>query len=341
MILIIRDLLEGKLEPSESLVSAIYECLLCQHCNAVCAATEDIPLGELECVQIFQALRTDLVEMGFAPPSSMKRSIDMIREKHNRIGTDLSRGAWAEGMDISTKGATMIFAGCTAAYQHNEVLQSLAKIMRAAGMDFGMLTDEWCCGALQHDSGKLEDFKASVQHNVDAIKAAGAKEVVMVCADGYKAIKNDYPKYAGALGFDVLHSAELIAQLVRERKVTLNKVDLGGNATYSDPCLLARVNGVIDQPREVLNAIPGILLMEMEGFGKYTNCCGRPVVAPASKATYTQAGQDRIRDALALEANTIITGCVNCKQSMTRTAKKMGAEIKVMDIAEVVVQAMA
>ncbi len=341
MILIIRDLLEGKIEPSESLVSAIHECLLCQHCNAVCAATNDIPLGELECAQIFQALRTDLVEMGFAPPSLMESSINKICEKHNRMGTDLNRGAWAEGMDIPTKGATMIFAGCTAAYQNNEVVQSLAKIMQTAGMDFGMLEDEWCCGALQHDSGMLEDFKTSVQHNVDAIKAAGAKEIVMVCADGYKAIKKDYPKYAGELGFDVLHSVELMAKLVREKKISLNKVDLGGKATYSDPCLLARDNGVIDQPREVLNAIPGIELVEMEGFGKYTNCCGRPIVAPASKKACTQAGQNRIKDALAVEAKTIITGCVNCKQSMTRSAKKIGAEIKVMDIVEVVVQAIS
>jgi len=342
MILIIRDLLEGKLEPSESLVSALYECLLCQHCNAVCAATNEIPLGELECTQIFQALRADLVEMGVAPPLSMKNATDRIREKHNRMGNDRKRGAWAEGMNIPAQGPTMIFAGCTAAYQNKEVVQSLAKVMQSSGMDFGMLEDEWCCGALQYDSGVLDDFKVSAQHNVDAIKKAGAMEIVMVCADGYKTIKNDYAKYAGELGFNVLHSSELIARLVKEKKITFNKkIDLGGKATYFDPCLLARVNGVVDQPREIINAIPGIELVEMEGYGKYTNCCGRPIVAPASKETYAKAGQDRIKDALAVEATVIITGCVNCKQSMTLAARKSGTEIKMMDIVELVAQAMA
>ena len=342
MILIIRDLLEGKIKPSESLVSAVYECLLCQHCNAVCAATNDIPLGELECAQIFQALRADLVEMGVAPPASLKNATDKIREKHNRMGIDRKRGAWAEGMNIPSKGATMIFAGCTAAYQNKEVVQSLAIVMQRVGMNFGILEDEWCCGALQYDSGMLHDFRASVQHNVDAIRKTGAKEIVMVCADGYKTIKNDYPMYAGHLGFDVIHSSELIARLLNKNQISFAKnFDLGGIATYFDPCLLARANDVIDQPREIINAIPRIELVEMEGFGKYTNCCGRPIVAPASKETCVQAGHDRIKDALAVDARVIITGCVNCKQSMTLAAKKLGAEIKVLDIVELVAQAMA
>ena len=309
---------------------------------AVCAATNDIPLGELECAQIFQALRADLVEMGVAPPASLKNATDKIREKHNRMGIDRKRGAWAEGMNIPSKGATMIFAGCTAAYQNKEVVQSLAIVMQRVGMNFGILEDEWCCGALQYDSGMLHDFRASVQHNVDAIRKTGAKEVVMVCADGYKTIKNDYPKYAGELGFDVVHSSELIARLLNKNQISFTKnFDLGGIATYFDPCLLARANDVIDQPREIINAIPRIELVEMEGFGKYTNCCGRPIVAPASKETYVQAGHDRIKDALAVDARVIITGCVNCKQSMTLAAKKLGAEIKVLDIVELVAQAMA
>ena len=342
MILIIRDLLEGKLQPTDSVVAALYECLLCQGCNAVCAGIPEIPLGEIECADIFQALRADLVNMDVAPPASVKKVTDLIREKHNRLGTDRKRNEWAKGMNIPAKGTTMIFTGCTAAYQHPEVVQSLAKIMQTAGMDFGMLEDEWCCGALQLDAGVLDGFKISAKHNVEAIKKTGAKEIVMVCADGYRTIKQDYPKFVGNLGFKVLHSSELILRLLKQKKIKLNKkVDPGGKATYFDPCLLARACNIIDQPRKVIKAIGGIELVEMEGFGKYTNCCGRPIVASGSRNTFVQAGQDRVKDAQAVQAKTIITGCVNCKQSMTGAAKKMGADIKVMDIVELVAQAVS
>lgn len=280
MMLIIRELLEGKLQPSDALVAALYECLLCRGCDAVCAGKSDIPLGELDCADIFRALRADLVDLGVAPPPQMKKITDLISERHNRQGSQRKRDAWAEGMNIPTKGSTIIFTGCTAAYQEIGAVQSLVKVMQLAGMDFGLLEDEWCCGALQLDTGLLDSFKVSAQHNVDAIKKAGAKEIVVTCADCYRTIKNDYPNFVGDLGFNVIHSSELILRLLNEDKIKVNKkIDLGGKATYLDPCFLARGADVIDAPRSVLKAIPGTEWVEVEGFGKYTYCCGRPIVA--------------------------------------------------------------
>ncbi len=339
MILIIRDLLEGKLEPTEELVQHMYECLLCESCNAVCAGMDSIPLGSLECASIFRALRADFVEMGFAPPEKLKKFINSISEKHNRQGTEKSRTVWAEGLNIKDSGEVIIFTGCTAAYTDNTSVISLAKVLQLAKVDFGILKDEWCCGSLQEDAGILDGFKASAQHNVDAIRKAGAKTVVVTCADCYKAL-NDYPKYVGELGFEVVHSSELILRLLKEKKIKLNAVDLGGLATYNDPCFLARGSGktIINEPRELLYAIPGTEWVEMEGFGKYTYCCGRPITAPASLKTYQKTGLARVGDAEAVEAKTIITGCANCKTSLKFAAQKAGKDIKVMDIAELIEQ---
>jgi heterodisulfide reductase subunit D len=342
MMLIIRALLEDKLQPTDNLVEAMYECLLCEGCNAVCAGRDVLPLGQLECADIFRALRADFVDLGIAPPPQLKKVTNLIAEKHNRQGTQRKRDAWADGMNIPATGSTIIFTSCTAAYQDTGALQSLAKVMQLAGMDFGLLEDEWCCGALQLDSGLLDSFKISAQHNVDAIRRAGAKEIVVTCADCYKTLKNDYPNFVGELGFDVIHSSELILRLLNEGKIQFNKdIDLGGLATYFDPCFLARGANVIEEPRSVLHAIPGTEWVEMEGFGKYTYCCGRPITASGSLETYVQTGQDRIKDALAVDARTIITGCVNCTQSLTTAAKKLGADIKVMDITELVAQAVS
>jgi len=341
--LIIRELLDGSLKPTEDLVAASYECLLCKGCDAVCAGMSSIPLGELECANIFRALRADVVDMGIAPPSPVKKVTTLIAEKHNRQGTGRKRNAWADGMNIPVTGSTIIFTSCTAAYQDGGPVKSLARVMQQAGMDFGLLEDEWCCGALQVDAGLLDDFKASAQHNVNAIRKAGAKEIVVTCADCYRTIKNDYPDFVGDLGFNVIHSSELILRLLNESRIKLKKeINLGGRATYFDPCFLARGANVVDEPRSVLKSIAGSTQwVEMEGFGKYTYCCGRPVVASGSSEVYLQTGQDRVRDGLAVDAKAIITGCVNCKQSLTFAARKLGADIKVMDLTELVADAVS
>ena len=340
MMLIIRELLDGKLQPTEELVDAMYECLLCKGCDAVCAGRDELPLGSLECSTIFRTIREDFVNMKVAPPEKVKKVTDLIADKHNRQGTQRKRDAWAEGMNIPTKGETILFTSCTAAYQDNEVAQQVARIMQSADMNFGLLEDEWCCGALQVDSGLIDNFKDSTQHNVEAIRKAGAKKVVTTCADCYRTLKFDYPKYVGELGFEVIDSSEMILDLLKAKKIKFEKkVDFGGKVTYFDPCFLGRAGNVINEPREVLSSIPGIELVEMDGFGRYTYCCGRPITASASLETYTHTGQERVQDALDVSAKAVITGCVNCKQSLTNAAKKMGADIKVIDIVELVTQA--
>ena len=163
-------------------------------------------------------------------------------------------------------------------------------------------------------------------------------EVVTTCADCYRSLKFDYPEAVGELGFNVVHSSELIARLLKEGKIKLkNKVN--GKVTYHDPCQLAKLGKVCDQPREVIGSIPGIELVEMyQGNREYTMCCGHyPFELPElSMAT----ALDRVGDAQAVEAKTIITACSFCKWNLHRASGKIAPEIGVVDIVEIVAQAM-
>ena len=341
MNLIVRDLLEDKLEPSQELVEHMYECILCGGCKAVCDGMDSIPLGCIESPDIYRALRADFVEMGVGPPPSIKKSTDNIAAKHNRQGVDKSRTSWADGLDLKDGGEIVIFAGCTAAYADNSSVASLARILQHANVDFGILKDEWCCGVLQADTGILDGFKKSAEHNVDIIRKSGAKTVVVTCADCYKAL-SEYPGFVGDLGFEVVHSSVLLLRLVKEGKIKLDKAGLGGVATYNDPCFLARGSGsrIVNEPRELLRSIPDTEWVEMEGFGKYTYCCGRPITAPGSLKTYQKTGQARVGDAETAGAKTIVTGCANCKTSLKSAAQKVNPDINVMDIAELVEKAL-
>jgi heterodisulfide reductase subunit D len=346
-----RALLEGRLEVSDELVKALYNCVLCENCFTACdelfRRMEPMlgRIGEgIDTPKIVRAMRADIVKAGIEPPERYKRTATLVEKSHNRFGRkQAERPAWIpEGLEIPRKGKLLYYAGCVASYRSREIAQSFAKILDKAGVEFAILgEDEWCCGGPQLlDAGFLEPFQVNAEHNVKAIKDAGAVEVVTTCADCYRALKFDYPEVVGELGFTVIHSSELLARLLGEGKIKLeNKLNGNGKVTYHDPCQLAKVGNVCDQPREIIESIPGIEFVEMyQGNREYTMCCGRyPFELPELS---TATALDRVRDAQAVGAKTIITACSFCKWNLHRASGKIDPEIRVVDIVEVVAQSM-
>lgn len=346
-----RAALEGRLEVSDELVKALYDCVLCGNCFTACdelfrrfePLLGRIGVG-IDVPKVVRAMRADIAKAGFELPEGYKKTASLVEKTHNRFGRkQAERAAWIpEGLEIPRKGKLLYYAGCVASYRSREIAQSFAKILNKAGIEFAILGEnEWCCGGPQLlNAGLLEPFQVNVEHNVKAIKDAGAVEVVTTCADCYRTLKFDYPEVVGELGFNVVHSSELIARLLKEGKIELkNKINGSGKATYHDPCQLAKVGKVCEQPRKIIKGIPGIELVEMyQGSRQYTMCCGHyPVELPElSMAT----ALDRMRDAEAVEAKTIITACSFCKWNLQRASRKIDPEIAVADIVEVVAQSM-
>jgi len=346
---IARALLEGNLEVTDELAAAVYECVLCGHCETSCGEVfnllrtmigKDIGHG-VKTPDVIRAFRADLVKLGKGPLPNVKKVAAAIEKGHNRFARpQAERTAWIpKDIRIPNKGKLLFFVGCMATYRNQENAQSFAKILKKAGVDFAILgEEEWCCGGPQLlNAGLVDQFKVQAQHNVDAIKASGATEVVTTCADCYRTLKYDYPKVVGELGFTVIHSTELLAKLIDEKKITLSK-EIKETVTYQDPCQLSRVGKIFEEPRKVIKSIPGINLVEMEGNKEYTVCCGHyPVELPQ---TTLQAGTDRIKDAKATGASTMVTACSFCKWSFNNAAKKLDSELKVKDITELVAEAM-
>ncbi len=323
-------MLEGKYEPDEDFVKVVYDCLLCGACSTVgCVVDKDH-------VSIFRDLRTDLVNMGLGPIEPFKKTAENIRKVGNRFGRPKSeRAKWAEGMDIPQKADLVYFAGCVASYRAPQLAQATAKLLNHSGTAFAILGEnEMCCGNPLVSSGQAEAFESVAKHNVAAFKEAGAKQVVTSCACGYNVLKFDYPKVVGELDFEVVHITEVLARLIEEGKLKPEK-SLSEKVTYQDPCHLARLGGkVIKEPRAVIKSIPGVELVEMEGSGKDTQCCGRyPVELPELSML---TGTNRIGDAQAVDASIVVTACSFCDWNLNRAAKSAGAEIRVTDIVELV-----
>jgi len=331
-----RALLEGKIEPSTELIDHIYQCLMCGSCEKCCEQSAGVPI-----LSILQAMRADLVANGYGPSERFKKTAAAIKSKGNRFGLPQEkRSNWIpEGMSLPQKGDLLFFAGCVSSFREPETAQAVVKILDKVGITPAYLGEnEWCCGGpTLFETGQMEQFKTVVSHNVEAIRAAGAKEVIIACACGYKTFKIDYPEVVGNLGFKVTHISEYLARLVENGTLKLN-TPRKEVVTYHDPCQLGRSTKIYAEPRKVLEAVPELELVEIEGNKELTLCCGRYHVELPEVSG--KAASDRLNDAKATGAKTLITSCSFCKWNLKHAADSEGADMKVVDLVEVVSQSM-
>ena len=338
----IKWIMEGKLQVSDEFVKKVYDCLMCGACGPERMGQSGCVVDRQQ-VPMFRALRAELVKMGKGPIEPFKRIASAIEKEGNRFGAKVEKAKWIpEGMNIPAKADMVYFAGCVASYRANEIAQATAKILKHAGVEFAVLgEEEWCCGNPLADSGQQEAFENVVKHNIEAIKKAGAKKVVTSCGCCYNVLKLRYPEVQADLGFEVVHITEVLAGLLDQGKIK-PKEAVKAKITYQDPCHIARLGAAwsagTEEPRKLINSIPGVEFAEMEGNRGDTQCCGRYVAELPELSLFT--GINRVKDARTIGAETIVTACSFCKWNLERAAKDMGDAAKVMDITQLVAQSL-
>jgi Fe-S oxidoreductase len=175
---------------------------------------------------------------------------------------------------------------------------------------------------------------------VEAVRELGARRLVATCPSCYHTWAHEYPQLLDEpLGFEVLHSTELLAELVQEGRIKLNGFQQ--KVTYHDPCDLGRTSGIYDAPRRIIDAIPGIEFVEMADNREMSLCCGGGGDAEMADAELTAAvARRRIQQAQDTGAQVVVSACQQCVRPLTESARKNKIRLKAMDISELVLQAM-
>ncbi len=315
----------------------VYDCTLCARCYQVC------PVG-IEMRPLWIAMREQLVELG-QHPALMNRLRDTVTANYNisgdpnqnRLGWTANLATVPAGLDRKQNAQVVYFMGCVAAFYPMvySVPQSLVALLDRAGVDFTTLGgEEWCCGFPLVIAGMGKHARDLMYHNVQAVRALKAHTLVAACPSCYHTWKHEYPRLLGEpLGFAVQHETEFLADLVKSGAFQFKPV--AKKVTYHDPCDLGRTSGIYDEPRQIIQAIPGIELVEMRDNRQYALCCGGGGdVEMADAETSGAVARRRLGQAQETGAELIITACQQCKRTLLGAARKEKVRIRTLDVSE-------
>ena len=251
------------------------------------------------------------------------------------------RGAWADGIKIYEPGDEYLFyVGCLGSYDENaqKMAKSLAELLGEAGVSFGILgNDEECCGSEVYMLGEMGLFQILADKNNQKFEDLDVKKIVTLSPHAYNTMKNNYPK--SEANFEVYHYTQLLYDLIQENRIKFSQSK--AKVTYQDPCFLGRYNKIYDEPRQILQSIPGIELVEMERNRGDSFCCGGGsgnFIMDLLAGSQDSPSRIRVKEAYETGADTLVVACPSCMTMFTDAVKTEDLEGKliVRDISQIV-----
>ena len=255
------------------------------------------------------------------------------RDKRAEWAKDLPVKPFEEGMEI------LYFVGCYLSYdpRMKKVAIATANILNAAGVNFGILgAKENCCGESIRKTGSEEVFKNLARENIKAFIDNGVKRILVSSPHCYHTFKNEYPEFM--VSFDVIHISQFLLELISAGRLEI-KGKYERTVTYHDPCYLGRHNDVFDQPREILNRIPGLELVEMRDTRRASLCCGGGGGRIWMDTPIGERFSDlRLQQAKDVSAQVLATACPYCITNFEESRLNLEYDdiLEIKDLTEIV-----
>jgi len=332
----------GESEEGAISTDAIWACTNCGACMEVCPVL-------IEHVPKLIGMRRYLVKNGLAP-ENLTGLITTINETHNMPGKpNEQRANWVSRLKLpydlrEKKTAEVVyFTGCVSSFfpMAQPAARAFAQLMEAAGLDFGIVGgEEWCCGFPLMVVGDTEGAASLIRYNVERMGDIGAKTVVMTCPGCYRVWKEEYEVLTGERqSFEVLHATEMLARLIGQGR--LSPQGFEGKVTYHDPCDLGRNSGILDEPRFIINRIPGVDFAELANNRMHGRCCGSGGDLLASNQELSMdMARRKVEEVVAIGADTVATACPSCIRAITMAKTSAKVKLNVMDVSELLWRAM-
>lgn len=320
---------------------AVLACTACGACTDIC------PVGNDPMRDIMDIRRSMVLMENKAPDQWQVAFRGMERSMNPWNVPPTERLKWAAGLNVPTieqnpTPEILWWVGCAPATdaRAQKTARALVQILQVAGVNFAVLGQrEQCTGDSARRAGNEFLFNELATANVEMLNSVAPKRILTTCPHCMHTLEKEYPQFGG--NYDVVHHTEFIDELIKTGRL---KVKAGPTAqiAFHDPCYLGRQNGVVVEPRNILNSIDAELV-EMAKNRKQSFCCGAGGAQMWKEEEHgtSRVSAERIRQAKDVGAQTLAVGCPFCMIMLSDAAKSEAPELELMDVAEIVAQRIA
>jgi Fe-S oxidoreductase len=317
-------------------------------CTTCGACVEECPV-DIEHIDAIVDMRRYQVLMESEFPSEAGLMLRNVENQGDPWGLGQGkRTEWTQALDFEVPVITgtipddieyLYWVGCAGALDERarKGAQATARMLHRAGVTFGILgPKESCTGDPVRRLGNEYLYQEQSRLNISTLDEAGVKKIIATCPHCFNTIKNEYPSLGG--NYEVIHHAQLLEHLVKAGKLTPGSA-YSGKVTYHDPCYLGRHNRVINEPRTVLSAIPGVEQVEMRRCKERGFCCGAGGARMWLEENIgKRVNMERTDEALATGADVVSTACPYCMIMLDDAVRAHGKEeeVRVLDLSQLV-----
>ncbi len=317
----------------------LWLCLSCRRCQEFCPSDINIP-------QMLEGLREESFYMGCRVPQKIADFLRNIRDVGNPYRySKKSRGDWTEdSYQISTKDDYLYYVGCIGSYdpRGQKMARSTLNLLKEANLQFGILGPrEVCDGNDVNRIGERGLFERLVKENVEQLNGLNVEKIITLSPHAYNIMKNEYSSICKEFDYEVVHYTQILRGLIKADKIDFSGLE--AKITFHDPCFLGRINNEYEAPRDILESIRGIELVEMKDNKEDSFCCGGGYNFFTDFLGNNEFCPSRVRVRMAHEtgADILAVACPICLLMFDDAikAENLGEEMVVRDISEIVNEA--